>query len=259
MEEIVNQGTGVEGAVEAGQQMEDETQAQTGEDQAEAGSGEGERRQESKKSGEIAWARRIAAERQKLEGQFKVSPIYRAIERDAKRHNMSPEEYAETWYRQQEERENQEFQKRYNMTPEEFQGMVDKHPVVQQARQYLNQSEFRSAIESDRARFWQRFPDVTMDQVPKEVWALMDQAAAQGQRISLLHAYLEVMHDQTVSQAKNQGEQEAIRKLQRNAQTTPGSLGGGGADTGVTSISKMTQKDFDALVESVLRGERKQI
>jgi hypothetical protein len=206
---------------------------------------------------EQAFARRLAAERTKIEGQY--SPYRQLIERTAAQYGITPEQYVETVTRQMNDQQRQQFQEKYNVTPEEFLGLMDQHPVVKQAREYLSQAEQRDAVQSDWGRFQSRFPEVTLEQIPREVWALMDAEADRGRPVPLLHAYLEVMHDQTISRAKNQGEQEAIRKLQRNASSTPGALGGGGADTGATSVGRMPQKDFDSLVESVLRGEKKQI
>lgn len=61
-----------------------------------------------------------------------------------------------------------------------------------------------------------------------------------------------------LSGMKTQSEQEAIKKLTQNAQTSTGPLGGGDVQHN-KSISKMSKEEFKKLEEAVLRGEVKNL
>ncbi len=54
------------------------------------------------------------------------------------------------------------------------------------------------------------------------------------------------------------GQQEAIRSLTHNAQTSPGALGGDTA-ANTNSVANMSKADFKKLQDEVLRGERKHL
>lgn len=250
-EQMMGQDSGVNEAGAADQQVENQENIESGQETTQTGveTGQAAAAVETDRT-EQAFARRLAAERQKIEGQF--TPYRQLVERVAAQHKMTPEQYVETIARQMDNQERKEFQERYNMTPEQFQGMVDRHPVVRQAKQFLTVQQRNEARQAEIDDFVELFPGVT--EIPPEVIKLKEERG-----LSLADAYWRVTHRKEINQAKNQGEQEAIRKLQRNAQSSPGPLGGGGADAGAGSVGKMPQKDFDSLVESVLRGERKNL
>lgn len=222
MDEEMVQDSGVETAAEAGQQRVIETtQTQTGEKRAEAGPGEGTKPAgpaSSRKDREAAWAKRIAAERAKFEERY--APYRQHVEAEAARYGMTPQQYLDDFG---------------------------------QVRREGPDGGLNAAIQAEADEFVRMFPGVKYDDIPREVWEMKDRRG-----LSLLDAYLRVNHRQAVSQAKTQGEQEAIRKLSRNSRSTPGSLGGEGVEPG-SSVSRLSRKDFDDLVDSVLRGERKQI
>jgi hypothetical protein len=63
---------------------------------------------------------------------------------------------------------------------------------------------------------------------------------------------------QLLNSTKSTAEQDAVKRLINNSQSSPGALSQGGANQ-TNSISSMSKSDFAKLQEQVLRGERKQI
>jgi hypothetical protein len=109
-------------------------------------------------------------------------------------------------------------------------------------------------LENEWGELASQFPDITPEKIPHEVFQLQEQMASQNKHIPLLDAYLRVNY-KSLGQQK---EQEAIQKLQGNAQSSPGPLSGGDVSHN-TNVSKLSSSDFSSLVDQVLRGERKQL
>lgn len=61
-----------------------------------------------------------------------------------------------------------------------------------------------------------------------------------------------------LNSTKSSAEQDAVKRLLNNGQSSPGSLSEGGSGQSST-ISSMSKADFAKMQEQVLRGERKQI
>ena len=130
------------------------------------------------------------------------------------------------------------------ITEEAFNNLLSNHPDVQFAREMKAKQQEEGRFQQEANEFFQEFPDVKADQIPAEVWQLQEQRG-----LSLLDAYLRVNY-KSLGQQK---EQEAIQKLQQNAQSTPGSLGAGAEHkAGYTNLSAADKK---SLRERVLRGE----
>lgn len=63
---------------------------------------------------------------------------------------------------------------------------------------------------------------------------------------------------QLLNSTKSTAEQDAVKRLINNGQSSPGALGQGGSGQ-TSTISSMSKADFKAMQDQVLRGERKQI
>lgn len=133
--------------------------------------------------------------------------------------------------------------------PEAFNTLIEQHPDIQFAREMKAKQEEEQRFQSEANELFSEFPDLKPEQIPAEVWQIKEQKG-----LSLLDSYLRVNYKNMGQQA----EQQAIQKLQGNAVSSPGSLGGGDVNH-VQSVSKLSSSDFNSLVDQVLRGERKQL
>lgn len=147
----------------------------------------------------------------------------------------------------EQERERQKYEQA-GIDPDQFKQLVSELPEIQQFRQIQQQQEEQQRLQTEANELFGEFPDLTPEQIPQEAWQLKE-----SKGISLLDAYLRTSY-KSLGQQK---EQEAIQKLQNNAISSPGSLGGGNVDHN-QSISQMSKADFDALQQRVLRGENVQ-
>jgi hypothetical protein len=145
---------------------------------------------------------------------------------------------------QQQERERYE---QAGIDPDQFQQLVSELPEIKQFREIQKQQEETQKFESEVSELFSEFPDLKPEQIPPEAWQLKE-----SKGLSLLDSYLRVSY-KSLGQQK---EQEAIQKLQGNAQSSPGPLGGGDVNHN-TNISTLSSKDFGSIVDQVLRGERK--
>lgn len=131
--------------------------------------------------------------------------------------------------------------------PDIMNQFIEKHPDIQYARELKQKEEETQRFNNEANELFAEFPDLKPEQIPAEVWQLKE-----SKGLSLLDSYLRT----TYKSMGQQKEQEAIQKLQGNAQSSPGSLGGGDVNHN-TNISNLSSKDFGSLVDQVLRGERK--
>ena len=135
------------------------------------------------------------------------------------------------------------------INPDLLNQAIENHPAVQYSRQLQEQQQKEQQFQQEANELFQEFPDLKPDEIPKEVWEIKE---AKG--LSMLDAYLRVSYKNLAQQQ----EQAAIQKLQNNAATSPGSLGGGSVNHN-TNVSNLSTNDFRSLVDQVLRGERKQL
>lgn len=175
--------------------------------------------------------------------QLESDPRLTFVEELAQQFGMSVPDYLEAVKAQRE-------QERINQ-------LVEQGVSEEVAAEMLENRKFREQFEAEKKakaeeekfikeseEFFQEFPDVKPDQIPAEVWQIKEQRG-----LSLLDAYLRVSY-KSLGQQK---EQEAIQKLQQNAQSTPGALGAGAEHK--AGYSNMSAADKKALRERVLRGE----
>lgn len=147
--------------------------------------------------------------------------------------------------RQNEERRYQEL----GLDKETFNNFLDEHPDIQFARQVRAEKEREAKLSQEGQELFSEFPDLKVDQIPPEAWAMREQRG-----ISLLDAYLRVNY-KNISQQK---EQEVIQKIQSNSNASVGALDREGVQpkSGYSALSPSEKK---ALRERVLRGENVQI
>lgn len=145
-------------------------------------------------------------------------------------------------YKRQQEME--QFQQA-GVDPDTFNQLLDRHPDIQYAREMKQQQEEQARFNAEASELFQEFPDLKPEQIPPEVWQIKEQRG-----LSLLDAYLRVSY----KNIGRQKEQEAIQKLQSNAITSTGALGGGDVNHN-TSIKDMPKSDFEALLRKVKNGE----
>ena len=129
-----------------------------------------------------------------------------------------------------------------------FNNLLEEHPDIQFARQVRAEQEQKAKLASEGQELFSEFPDLKIDDIPPEAWALREQRG-----LSLLDAYLRVNY-KNISQQK---EQEIIQKLQNNQTSSVGALDRQGVNHNV-GYSALSAADKKALRERVLRGENVQ-
>lgn len=150
-----------------------------------------------------------------------------------------------------EEAEKQRERQQYEdagIDPDQFNQLLEKHPDIQFAREQRAKQEEESKFNGEVTAFFEKHPDIQPKDIPNEVWAIREQEG-----LSLVHAYRSHMYDNV----RQTSEQSALQKLQQNQTTSTGPLGGSDVEHN-TSISKMSNSDFAALQQKVMRGEKVQ-
>ena len=144
--------------------------------------------------------------------------------------------------------ERQREEERYaelGLDKETFESFMAEHPDIQFARQIRAEKEQEARLTQEGNELFAEFPDLKVEDIPKEAWALREERG-----VSLLDAYLRVNY-KNISQQK---EQEVIKKLQNNSKTSVGALDREGVNHNV-GYSSMSAAEKKALRERVLRGE----
>ena len=263
--------TGVEnpGAADQEYTEQEETQnpLETGEEDAAAGQEEGETQSPDPKV-ETAFAKRLAAEREKIQQEAyqraqqqlaqELGPLLKMAQTEAARHGMTPVQWAqavEASREQQFRNQLEQYAEAQGLNPREVEQFVENHPAIIQARQqqqYLTQQqkqiESQQRFNQEAAEFMELFPEAKADQVPPEVWQMREQRG-----IPLAAAYAIVTHRTAKEQAKAQGEQAAIAALRQRQQAGTGPAKGGGAT--VTSAWDLPKDQFEKLLAKAKSGE----
>jgi len=127
--------------------------------------------------------------------------------------------------------------------------LVSEHPDVKAARIEKESMQRQQQIYAEWSELTEEYPEVKdFSQIPKEVFALKE---AKG--IPLLDAYNRIH----VKKVKLETEQETIRKLNKNAASSPGSALDDGVVHKTKNVADMTQEEFEAYREEV-RNQRKE-
>lgn len=182
----------------------------------------------------------------------KLQEKYQSLESDprlsfvetlASSYGMTVDQYMEAVQEQQEQARLNELVEQ-NIPEEYAREMLENRKFREQFEAERQAKEEGQRFEQEANELFQEFPDLKPDQIPAEVWQLKEQRG-----LTLLDAYLRVNY-KSLGQQK---EQEAIQKLQQNAQSTPGALGAGAEHK--AGYANMSAADKKALRERVLRGE----
>lgn len=253
-EENLDSGTGVE--------QEEETGAA---DQGTGQTGQGQSTSPVADKQEVAFAKRLAAERdkireevsrelgQQIQGQIyqQFAPIFELVMEESQRHGMDPVE----WARQARLNRDTAFNRRLEELGID-KSIIESHPDVIRARQANQQARIRqqneatqTAIKREAADFAEAFPNVKPENIPPEVFTIRAQKG-----ISLTEAYFRVNYKTLAEQAKAKGEQSAIASIRNREAAATGSAGGGGAPAPKTAWD-YGKEDFEKLIERAKAGE----
>lgn len=251
MPEDTNVTTGAEQVDAAGQQ---ETLAESTETNQTTQTGEGTSAADSRV--EQAFARRLASERQKIEQEY--SPYRGLIEAEAKRNNMTPEQYIQAVNDQRAAEERQQFQEQNGFNPDAVKPLFEQWKQTDPDFQELSKLRTEANVNKALSDFNSEYKDLNLNSL-EDVFKLPNSESIVGyvQRgLSLNDAYKLANYNDLVSKQATTIEQDTIKKLNQNSTSSPGALSLG-ADSQTNSISKMSKTDFAKLQQEVLRGERK--
>lgn len=241
-----------------------EESAETGEEEAAAEQGEEEQPEQVEAQPndkvEKAFAKRLAAERQKIESEYRqqmeqqfqqLSPLMQLAQTEARKYGMNPIQWAQAVMQNQEQAYYRQLEEQ-GVDPR----IIDQHPAVLQAKQMQEALKGKEQQLSEKERFnqeaqelFETFPDVDAKNIPQEVWQLRDQKG-----LSLLDAYLRVNHKKMIEDTKAKTEQQTIANLRKKKEASTGPTTGGAATT--KTAWDLSDKDFDKMYERAMRGEK---
>lgn len=188
---------------------------------------------------ESAFAKRLSAERQKIEQEAarKIAEV-----------EATASDFRTKWEATQQEREAQTLDAEYRSTvsqiaaeynadpvalTEVIEAVIAKHPDVIAANklkaeqaQVLSQKQMQEKITSDVAAFRKDYSDVDINKIPAEVWERVDKG------LSLTDSYQ--IYENKVLKEKIAAQEKALQVKEanaKNAATSPGSVTGQGATT----------------------------
>jgi len=196
---------------------------------------------------EIAFAKRLAHEKQKLEQQY--TPAMSFIQSQAQKYGLTPEQYIQEVERSEKEAERQSLLEQ-GIDPEFLDQVVSNNPVVQQAQALIQQQQMQQQFNAEAQELFNMFPDLTPDKVPAEVFQIKSERG-----LSLLDAYLRHEYPKIRDSARREGEQAA---LAANSAPSPGSLVGS-SQPPKSSVFDLSADEFKRLQEEVLSGSRSKI
>lgn len=275
VEMIPETGSEVPAAGEQGAETTTEQTTETGDNQDPAAAEQGASTEEQQfdERTETAFARRLSAERERIQREVyqqaqaemmqQYQPLLELAQYEAQRHGMDPVSWARAVQANREQAYQQQLHQAaedFGVDPQIFNQLVANHPMVVQAQQLQQQFKQREEqmsaqqkLNQEAAEFAQAFPEIDGKTITPEVWELREKTG-----LSILDAYMRVNYKNMIADAKLQAEQAAVKALQNNAQSSPGALGGEGAEqkTGYAALSKAERR---ALRDKVLRGENVQL
>jgi uncharacterized protein (DUF1778 family) len=264
MEEVQ---TGVETAPEAGVQPTEASDQAGVESQSEAGT------ETPPNEGDpvTAWAKRIASIKAKTEQEVRerlekelsekykdyetYSKYSKELERAARLNGWDRvEDFIAKMDEVEQARRVQEEAERLGIDEETYRKFLQ--PVNEKLSQYekqlqeLQKEKALNQLEANLKDLRSKYDDFE-----KYEEKVLDLALQKG--YGLEEAYRIASYDDKLQAVKTQAEQEALKKLQENAATSPGALGAEGAEH-KTGIMSMSRAEIAALAERVKRGEKVQ-
>lgn len=178
---------------------------------------------------EIAFAKRLAAERQKIEAEAvskaqamlrEQDPALKFVNKIAQENGMTPDELVQYWQEEQERRELEALKSQG--ISEDLAKKLQKYDQLEaKLSQREQQEQFQAKVDRDLREFTDAYPNVKMDSVPDEVFDI-----CRKQGVSLLDAYNRVYAPKRIAELEKA---QAIQdKNAKNANSTPGSVTGQG-------------------------------
>ena len=230
--------SGVEGAVEStGQAAVAESQVEstavsegtgtpeTGESTPAAGESTG-----TEDKTEIAFAKRLAKEREKIEAEvfakaqqhlMSNDPRIKFVDKIAKENGMTPQELVQYWEQEQQRQEREQFLAQG--IPEHLAEKLQKLPELESKLQGWEKAQaLTRKVQAERKEFFEHYPDVKIADISEEVFSLID-----NRGLTLLDAYNRVHAKERIAQLE-----KALGVKEKNAANTggtPGSVAGQGA------------------------------
>ena len=229
--------SGVEGAVEStGQAAVAESQVEstavsegtgtpeTGESTPAAGESTG-----TEDKTEIAFAKRLAKEREKIEAEafakaqqhlMSNDPRIKFVDKIAKENGMTPQELVQYWEQEQQRQEREQFLAQG--IPEHLAEKLQKLPELESKLQGWEKAQaLTRKVQAERKEFFEHYPDVKIADISEEVFSLID-----NRGLTLLDAYNRVHAKERIAQLE-----KALGVKEKNAAntgSTPGSVAGQG-------------------------------
>lgn len=178
---------------------------------------------------EIAFAKRLAKEREKIEAEvfakaqqhlMSNDPTMKFVNKIAKENGMTPQELVQYWEQEQQRQEREQFMQQG--IPEHLAEKLQKLPELESKMQGWEQAQaLTRKVQAERKEFFEQYPDVKIDDISEEVFSLIDKRG-----LSLLDAYNRIHTTQRLAQLEKA---LAIKeKNNANAGTSPGSVAGQG-------------------------------
>jgi hypothetical protein len=193
-----------------------------------------------------AFSRRLNEEREKIRLEAETAAVDRYI---AKQYEgqlwngkpiLSQADLNQALYEQQ-------LQQATN-DPEEIQKLINEHPAVKAAREAQEAQAQNQKLWNEWQELQQEHPEIKdFSQLPQEAY---DIAKIKG--IPLLDAYNRIH----VKKIKLETEQETIRKINKNATSSPGSALNGNVVHKTKPVSEMTSEEFEAYREEVRKQKK---
>lgn len=218
---------------------------------------EAETKEEQPDRTEVAFSKRLSAEREKVRAEIerdvtgRFEPLLKLAEIEAQKYGMSPVQWAQAVMQNQEQQYYQQLQEQ-GIDPR----LVEHHPAVLRARQYEQslRGKEKELTEKERlnveaGELFDAFPDLDAKSIPPEVWQIKDEKG-----LSLLDAYLRVNYKKLAETAKANGEQAAIAAMRKREKASTGPAKGGA--TTPASAWELSDKQFKAMLEKSRRGEK---
>ncbi|MGL5351971.1 MAG: hypothetical protein ACRDA5_01450 [Clostridium sp.] len=198
---------------------------------------------------ENAFAKRLSKEREKLEAQY--NPYKTIMEKEAQKYGMSTEEYVQALQvemaREEEEKNQQikqEEEERYSYLTKE------EREAIKWAKENKSTLEQQQKWDNDARELRTRFPNLkSIDDIPNEAMELYLKY-----NVPIADAY--ELINKRLSPNRTELEQQAIRSIKNNRKSNVGSLNNTTSEPPV-SISDMSSKDFQNMLDKVKRGEMK--
>jgi hypothetical protein len=155
--------------------------------------------------------------------------------------------------------ERQKFQEETGLDPTAIQPLIEKavadHPTVKQASEFLKTQRVEAAV----SEFAKEFPDLgikSFDDIAK-LPGIDKMTEYVNRGLSLNEAYKLANYGDTVSKAAQTAQQEAIKKITANGESSPGSLSNAAEDDSLFTeeqIEKMSEAEINKHWNKVKRS-----